>query len=309
MEQPVITMKNIRKSYGSGLGRTPKVAVADLSLELEKGDILGLLGPNGAGKTTTIKVLLGIVFPEGGEGSLLGKPLGDRSAHRRLGFLPEQPYFYGFLNAEKGLELYGKFFGLDGETIRRRTADLLELVGLQADSHLTLDKYSKGMLQRFGIAQALLNDPELVIMDEPSSGLDPVGQKEVQDVLLQLKSEGRTIFLSSHQLSEVESICDSVSIVNLGKAVKEGRLADLLSFEGLTRITLKGEDPSVLNALQPIARNVEQHDGNTILDVESEQIYRALETARGLGMELISAVPYKRSLEELFLETIRGTSD
>ena len=309
MEQPVITMKNIRKSYGSGLGRTPKVAVADLSLELEKGDILGLLGPNGAGKTTTIKVLLGIVFPEGGEGSLLGKPLGDRSAHRRLGFLPEQPYFYGFLNAEKGLELYGKFFGLDGETIRRRTADLLELVGLQADSHLTLDKYSKGMLQRFGIAQALLNDPELVIMDEPSSGLDPVGQKEVRDVLLQLKSEGRTIFLSSHQLSEVESICDSVSIVNLGKAVKEGRLADLLSFEGLTRITLKGEDPSVLNALQPIARNVEQHDGNTILDVESEQIYRALETARGLGMELISAVPYRRSLEEFFLETIRETSD
>ena len=309
MEQPVIAMKNIRKSYRSGLGRTPKVAVADLSLELEKGDIFGLLGPNGAGKTTAIKVLLGIVFPEGGEGSLLGKPLGDRSAHRRLGFLPEQPYFYGFLNAEKGLELYGKFFGLDGKTIRRRTADLLELVGLQADSHLTLDKYSKGMLQRFGIAQALLNDPELVIMDEPSSGLDPVGQKEVRDVLLQLKSEGRTIFLSSHQLSEVESICDSVSIVNLGKAVKEGRLADLLSFEGLTRITLKGEDPSVLNALQPIARNVEQHDGNTILDVESEQIYRALETARGLGMELISAVPYRRSLEEFFLETIRETSD
>jgi len=309
MEQPVITMKNIRKSYRSGLRRTSKAAVADLSLEVEKGDIFGLLGPNGAGKTTTIKVLLGIVFPEGGEGSLLGKPLGDRSAHRRLGFLPEQPYFYGFLNAEKGLELYGKFFGLDGETIRRRTADLLELVGLQADSHLTLDKYSKGMLQRFGIAQALLNDPELVIMDEPSSGLDPVGQKEVQDVLLQLKSEGRTIFLSSHQLSEVESICDSVSIVNLGKAVKEGRLADLLSFEGLTRITLKGEDPSVLNALQPIARNVEQHDGNTILDIESEQIYRALETARGLGMELISAVPYRRSLEEFFLETIRETSD
>jgi ABC-2 type transport system ATP-binding protein len=309
MEQPVITMKNIRKSYRSGLRRTSKAAVADLSLEVEKGDIFGLLGPNGAGKTTTIKVLLGIVFPEGGEGSLLGKPLGDRSAHRRLGFLPEQPYFYGFLNAEKGLELYGKFFGLDGETIRRRTADLLELVGLQADSHLTLDKYSKGMLQRFGIAQALLNDPELVIMDEPSSGLDPVGQKEVQDVLLQLKSEGRTIFLSSHQLSEVESICDSVSIVNLGKAVKEGKLADLLSFEGLTRITLKGEDPSVLNALQPIARNVEQHDGNTILDIESEQIYRALETARGLGMELISAVPYRRSLEEFFLETIRETSD
>jgi ABC-2 type transport system ATP-binding protein len=309
VEQPVVTLKNIKKSYRTGLSFKRNLAVADLSLELQKGEILGLLGPNGAGKTTTIKVLLGIVFPDGGDGSLLGGPLGDRSAHGRLGFLPEQPYFYGFLTAEKGLKLYGKFFGIDGETLKRRSADLLELVGLRAGSHLTLDKYSKGMLQRFGIAQALLNDPELVIMDEPSSGLDPVGQKEVRDILLRLKDEGKTIFLSSHQLSEVENICDSVIIVNSGRTAKQGMLDDLLTVGGLTRITLRGEDPSALDALGPIARNIEQKDGKTVLDVESGDIYPALDAARGTGMELISASPYRRSLEDLFIETVGGTSD
>jgi ABC-2 type transport system ATP-binding protein len=309
MEPPVITLQNIRKTYRSPIKRTRQAAVEDLSLELESGGIFGLLGPNGAGKTTTLKILLGIVLPDGGSGSLLGKPLGDRSAHSRLGFLPEQPYFYGFLNAEKGLGLYGKFFGLDSETIKQRRAELLELVGLQPDSHLTLDKYSKGMLQRFGIAQALLNDPELVIMDEPSSGLDPVGQKEVRDILLRLKEEGRTIFLSSHQLSEVENICDSVSIVDRGRVVRNGRLSDLLATQGQMRVIVRGDDPSVLNKLRTVARNVEQHDGNTILDVETQQTYSAVEAARELGMELISAAPLRRSLEDLFLESIGETSD
>lgn len=308
MEQPVVTLNSIRKSYRTGLRMKRKAAVEDLSLELEKGEIFGLLGPNGAGKTTTIKVLLGIVFPESGEGTLLGKPLGDRSAHRRLGFLPEQPYFYGFLTAEKGLALYGRFFGLDGDELKKRSAGLLDLVGLPADSHLTLDKYSKGMLQRFGIAQALLNDPELVIMDEPSSGLDPVGQKEVRDILLGLKGKGTTIFLSSHQLSEVENICDSVSIVNQGKTAREGRLSDLLAVAGLTRITLRGEDPATLEALESVARDIVQRDGETVADVESPRTYAALETARSLGVEVISVTPLRHSLEDLFLETIRETS-
>jgi ABC-2 type transport system ATP-binding protein len=165
------------------------------------------------------------------------------------------------------------------------------------------------MLQRFGIAQALLNDPELLIMDEPSSGLDPVGQKEVRDILLHLKEKGKTIFLSSHQLSEVENICDSVSIINLGRTVKEGELVDLLAVEGLTRIVLKGGAPGALDRLEPVARDVRQHEDGTILDVENSQTFRALETARGLGMELVSVAPYRRSLEDLFLETIRETSD
>jgi ABC-2 type transport system ATP-binding protein len=308
MEQPVVTLRSIRKSYRTGLRMQRRLAVEDLSLGLEKGEIFGLLGPNGAGKTTTIKVLLGIVFPDSGEGTLLGRPLGDRSAHRRLGFLPEQPYFYGFLTAEKGLALYGRFFGLDGGELKERSARLLDLVGLSSGSHLTLDKYSKGMLQRFGIAQALLNDPELVIMDEPSSGLDPVGQKEVRDILLELKERGTTIFLSSHQLSEVENICDSVSIVNQGRTAREGRLSELLAVAGLTRITLRGEDPAALEALAPFARDIAQRDGETVADVESHRTYDALEKARALGMNIVTVAPLRLSLEDLFLETIRETS-
>jgi ABC-2 type transport system ATP-binding protein len=309
MEEPVIALIDIQKSYRSGLTRTRKMAVENLSLEIEQGGIFGLLGPNGAGKTTTLKVILGLVLPDSGNGSVLGKPLGDSSSHHRLGFLPEQPYFYGFMNAEKGLALYGRLFGLDSATIRSRTSDLLELVGLQHDPHLTLDKYSKGMLQRFGIAQALLNDPELVIMDEPSSGLDPVGQKEVRDVLLHIKEEGRTIFLSSHQLSEVENICDSVSILNHGKVVQEGKLADLLSTEGLMTITVRGDDKSLVNKFLTLARKVEQRDGNTVLEVDNERIHRALEMVQELNLELISAAPQRRSLEDLFLETVRESPD
>jgi ABC-2 type transport system ATP-binding protein len=281
--------------------------VEGLSLEVGYGGIFGLLGPNGAGKTTTLKVMLGIVFAEEGSGTLLGRPLGDRSAHERLGFLPEQPYFYGFLTAEKGLALYGKFFGQDEGALKQKSADLIELVGLPHDSHLTLDKYSKGMLQRFGIAQALLNDPELVILDEPSSGLDPVGQKEVRDILLRLKEDGKTIFLSSHQLSEVENICDAVSIMNAGRSVVEGKLSDLLTVEGLTRIVLSGEDDAARKRLS-FARSIEQGDGITTIEVASGDAYRVLEAASALGMELISAQPYHRSLEDLFLETVKEAS-
>ena len=308
MEKPAVALNNIKKSYRTGLRMKRKMAVEDLSLDVASGDIFGLLGPNGAGKTTTIKVLLGLVFPDEGDGSLLGCPLGDRKAHERLGFLPEQPYFYNFLTAEKGLALYGKFFGLEHRLLAQRTPELLDLVGLRRDSHLTLDKYSKGMLQRFGIAQALLNDPDLVIMDEPSSGLDPLGQKEVRDILLQLRERGKTIFLSSHQLSEVETICSSVSIVNMGRTVKQGRLDDLLAVRGMTRIILKGEDPAALDALIPVASDIEQSDGMTVVDVETDVTFRALETAHGLGMEMISATPLRLSLEELFLETIRETA-
>ncbi|MBK5092189.1 MAG: ABC transporter ATP-binding protein, partial [Actinobacteria bacterium] len=233
MKGSAVALENITKYYRSGFSRERKVAVEGLSLEVKSGEIFGLLGPNGAGKTTTLKILLGVIFANEGSGSVLGVQLGDRASHHRLGFLPEQPYFYGFLTAEKGLDLYGKFFGLNREERASRCATLLDMVGLRRGSHLTLDKYSKGMLQRFGIAQALINDPDLVIMDEPSSGLDPVGQKEVRDMLIRLKEGGTTIFLSSHQLSEVEGICDSVSIINRGRSVREGKLSELLESEGI----------------------------------------------------------------------------
>ncbi|MHB8893814.1 MAG: ABC transporter ATP-binding protein [Candidatus Geothermincolia bacterium] len=306
MGNKAVTLEHIEKTYRISGSRQKKAAVADLCLDVEYGEIFGLLGPNGAGKTTTLKVMLGLVFPQGGTGTLLGKRLGDRAAHNRLGFLPEQSYFYSFLTAEKGLALYGRFFNLDRASQKKKSAELLDLVGLPRDSHLTLDKYSKGMLQRFGIAQALINDPELVILDEPSSGLDPVGQKEVRDILLDLKEQGKTIFLSSHQLSEVENICDSVSIMNGGRSAKEGKLSDLLTAKGLTRIVLRGNEPPAESF--PEAKSVDHDNGLTTLEVESEDTYAALEAARSLGLEIVSVEPFRRSLEDIFLETIQETS-
>lgn len=299
----IVSLGHVKKSYRTGFSRKRKPAVVDISLVVERGEIFGLLGPNGAGKTTTLKILLGLVRPDGGEGSLLGKPLGDKHSHGRLGFLPEQSYFYGFLTAEKALALYGKFFGMDRHALSSKTMELLDLVGLRLDSHLTLDKYSKGMLQRFGIAQALLNDPELVIMDEPSSGLDPVGQKEVRDILLRLKDEGKTIFLSSHQLSEVENICDSVSIVSRGMTVKEGKLSSLLAVEGMSRVTLEGA--GVVEKFENLATRVVERDGKTVIDVESGSVYHVLDASRELGLPLLSVEPYKRSLEDLFMEAVK----
>jgi ABC-2 type transport system ATP-binding protein len=305
MDDLAVCLKNIKKTFKTGASRRRKSAVEDLSLDVSFSEIFGLLGPNGAGKTTTLKVLLGLVFPESGEGEILGHKLGDRRSHEKLGFLPEQSYFYGFLTAEKGLALYGRFFGLRRREIKAKSAELLDLVGLAKDSHLTLDKYSKGMLQRFGIAQALLNDPDLIILDEPSSGLDPVGQKEVRDILLHLKDRGKTIFLSSHQLSEVENICDSVSIVNAGRSVKEGKLDEMLTVEGLTTVVLAGDAPAGSFAA---ARSVSRDEGLTTVKLVSEDTYAALAEAKELGLGLVSAQPAHRSLEDLFLETIKETS-
>ena len=305
MTDTAVALENITKSYRSGFSRERKTAVEGLSLEVKSGEIFGLLGPNGAGKTTTLKILLGVIFPDHGIGWVLGMPLGDRAMHYRLGFLPEQPYFYGFLTAEKGLDLYGKFFGLKREERASRSAKLLDMVGLRRGSHLTLDKYSKGMLQRFGIAQALINDPELVIMDEPSSGLDPVGQKEVRDILVRLKEDGKTIFLSSHQLSEVENICDSVSIVNRGRPVRQGMLSELLAVEGTTKVVLSGAVTAARGRFIALARHVEETNGDTVLEVGSNDVYRVLDLARELGLELVSVEPSRQTLEDLFMEAIR----
>jgi ABC-2 type transport system ATP-binding protein len=305
LDELAVGLENIRKTYRIAGTRKKKTAIEELSLAVPGGEIFGLLGPNGAGKTTTLKILLGLVYADSGTGTLLGRPLGDRSAHASLGFLPEQPYFYNFLTADKGLALYGKFFGMDKKELAERSNYLLDLVGLAGNSHLTLDKFSKGMLQRFGIAQALLNDPDLVILDEPSSGLDPVGQKEIRDILLHVREEGKTIFLSSHQLSEVENVCSSVCIMNAGRSVKEGMLSELLKVEGLTRIVLAGEARS---GSFDFARGVEASEGTTTLEVANAEVYRALEEARKMVLELVSVEPYHLSLEDLFLATIKETA-
>ena len=305
MADPAVILGDIKKSYRSGFSRERKTAVEGLSLEVKSGEIFGLLGPNGAGKTTTLKIILGIIFPDDGGGTVLGRPLGDRASHYRLGFLPEQPYFYSFLTAEKGLDLYGKFFGLNKDERASRSARLMDMVGLRRGSHLTLDKYSKGMLQRFGIAQSLINNPDLVIMDEPSSGLDPVGQKEVRDILIHLKEDGKTIFLSSHQLSEVENICDSVSIVNRGRPVRQGMLSELLAVEGITKVVLSGAATAERVRFTGLARHIKETNGDTELEVDSNDLYRVLDLARELGLEIVSVEPSRQTLEDLFMEAVK----
>jgi ABC-2 type transport system ATP-binding protein len=204
-------------------------ALKNLTLAVEQGEIFGLLGPNGAGKTTTIKILMGIHFATRGQARLFGRPLGDLEVKRRIGFLPENPYFYDYLKGWEFLEFYGRLYDMPHRLLRARIEELLDLVGLSHAANLPLKGYSKGMNQRIGLAQALLNDPRLVILDEPQSGLDPLGRKEVRDIILRLRKEGRTVLFSSHILSDAEMICDRVGILFKGKLINCGSMSELLS--------------------------------------------------------------------------------
>ena len=204
-------------------------ALKDLSMSVEEGQIFGLLGPNGAGKTTTIKILMGIHFATRGKALLMGRPLDDLSVKKQIGFLPENPYFYDYLKGWEFLDYYGQLYDIPKQKRRARIEELLQMVGLSHAANLPLKGYSKGMNQRIGLAQALLNDPRLVFLDEPQSGLDPLGRKEVRDLILKLKDEGRTVMFSSHILSDAEMICDRVGILNKGRLINVGSMNELLS--------------------------------------------------------------------------------
>src|SRR5438876_4869734 len=222
----------LTKDYAVGFWRKrPYRALDRLSLEVEGGDVFGFLGPNGAGKTTTLKLLVQLVFPTSGRAELLGKPVGDLSVKRRIGYLPEHPYFYDHLTAEELLKYFAGLFGYRGADRRSRVERLLDEVGIGAERKLQLRKFSKGMLQRIGIAQALINDPELVIFDEPMSGLDPLGRREVRSLILRLRDRGCTVFFSSHVLSDAEALCSRVAILAKGRLVASGRLSEMLAFD------------------------------------------------------------------------------
>src|SRR5215470_12104016 len=223
---------DLTKDYAVGFWRPrPYRALDRLTLEVEPGEIFGFLGPNGAGKTTTLKLLMQLVYPTSGRAELLGKPIGDPSAKRRIGYLPENPYFYDHLTAEELLSYFAGLFGYDGAERRRRVARLLDEVGIGAERRLQLRRFSKGMLQRVGIAQALINDPELVIFDEPMSGLDPLGRREVRSLILRLRDRGCTVFFSSHVLSDAEALCSRVAILAQGRLVAAGSLHEMVSLE------------------------------------------------------------------------------
>src|SRR5437868_2181516 len=224
----VVETRNLTKVYRDFWGRRKKVALNALGLKINKGEIFGLLGPNGSGKTTTIKLLLGLLFPTSGDAFVFGEPAAKVEKNERIGYLPEESYLYRFLNAEETLDFYGRLFDIDPEVRRKRAAELIETVGLGADKKRILKEYSKGMRQRIGLAQALINDPELVILDEPTSGLDPLGTRWMKDLILDLRRKGKTVIMCSHRLDDVQDVCDRIAILHDGQLQELGRVDTLL---------------------------------------------------------------------------------
>jgi ABC-2 type transport system ATP-binding protein len=281
--QPVVT-EGLSKVYTDFWGRRKVHALVDLNLKLERGEIFGLLGPNGSGKSTTIKLLLGLIFPSAGRAEVLGLKPGSPAVNQRIGYLPEESYLHRFLTGEETVDFYGRLFGLGHKERRRRTGELLDLVGLDRRARARqLREYSKGMSRRIGLAQALINDPELLLLDEPTSGLDPIGTREMKDLILRLKSEGKTILLSSHLLGDVQDVCDRIGILARGELRKMGRVRDLLLVRDMFQLQATGVSPQARDAI--------------------------LAAARSAGVTIVSAEPPTTTLEDLFLKVVRADAE
>ncbi|WP_439626583.1 ABC transporter ATP-binding protein [Gemmata sp.] len=252
----VVKTQSLTKVYRDFWGRKKKTALNALDLTIHKGEIFGLLGPNGSGKTTTIKLLLGLLFPTGGDAFVFGEPAAKVEKNERIGYLPEESYLYRFLNAEETLDFYGRLFNIDPDTRRRRAAELIDMVGLSADKKRILKEYSKGMRQRIGLAQALINDPELVILDEPTSGLDPLGTRWMKDLILDLRKKGKTVLMCSHRLDDVQDVCDRIAILYNGDLQTLGKVSTLL--EDAVRLEVRAnkvkESPELRADLEAVFR-------------------------------------------------------
>ena len=303
-----IRTEGLAKTFRVGFWGRRVRAVESLTFDVRTGEIFGLLGPNGAGKTTTIKLLLGFVRPTVGRAFVAGAPAGSLAARRRLGYLPENPALYEFLRGDEYLGFAGRLAGLSARDARAHAARLIERVGLAGRADRRIRKFSKGMIQRLALAQALIGDPETVILDEPMSGLDPIGRKDVRDIILQLRKEGRTVLFSTHILSDVEAICDRVGIMVEGRLTDVGALADLVA-PGVRAVELVVESlPKELSdRLAAGGAAVLQRDRATVLTFGAEAAAReALQAALAAGATVVSFTPHRRSLEELFVERARG---
>lgn len=257
----VVETRNLTKIFRDFWGRQKVRALNALDLEVRKGEVFGLLGPNGSGKSTTIKLLLGLLFPTSGEALVFGQPSTDVSKNEKIGFLPEESYLYKFLNAEETLDFYGRLFDMDSFTRKGRCDALIELVGLDWARHRQLKEYSKGMTRRIGLAQALINDPELVVLDEPTTGLDPIGTREMKDLILKLRDEGKTVLMCSHLLADVQDVCDRIAILYQGELKEMGRVDSLLEVNDVTQMRATGLTDE---AQEEILAVVEKHGGKVI---------------------------------------------
>ncbi|HEY0348924.1 MAG TPA: ABC transporter ATP-binding protein [Pyrinomonadaceae bacterium] len=302
---PIIEINNLTKDYEVGFWRKRKVRALDgLSLTVEPHQIFGFLGANGAGKTTTLKLLMRLIFPTNGSVRILDRDISDVSMHARIGYLPESPYFYDYLTAREFLNYCGELFGLNRNVRQARSEELLARVNLDRKSwDRQLRKFSKGMLQRVGLAQALVNDPEIVFLDEPMSGLDPVGRREVRDLILALRSEGKTVFMCSHILSDIEVLCDSVAILKGGSVARSGSLEELRAQATNTiEIVATGADASALTQALSIHAEVTTTPSGIRIEVADEKdVDGVIAAVRKQNGKLVSVQPVRQSLEDLFM--------
>lgn len=275
----IIETRNLGKIYRDFWGRPKVQALEALDIEVRRGEIFGLLGPNGSGKSTTIKLIQGLLFPSSGRAFVFGKDARDVSKNERIGYLPEESYLYKFLNAEETLDFYGRLFDMPADVRKQRTDELIQMVGLKGARRQQLREYSKGMTRRIGLAQALINQPDLLILDEPTSGLDPIGSREMKDLILRLRDEGKTILMCSHQLADVQDVCDRIAILHRGRLRELGRVNDLLKVRGVTEVHAKG----VSAATQTKIAELIKADGGEVLSMDNPTT----------------------TMEELFLEIVR----
>jgi ABC-2 type transport system ATP-binding protein len=308
---PALQTFDLTKDFAVGFWRKrPYRALDRLTLDVASGEVFGFLGPNGAGKTTTLKLLMQLVYPTAGRAEILGRPLGDIGVKRRIGFLPENPYFYDYLTAEELLTYIAALFGYRGADRRARASRLLDEVGIGAERRLQLRKFSKGMVQRVGIAQALVNDPELVIFDEPMSGLDPLGRRDVRALILRLRDRGCTVFFSSHVLSDAEALCSRVAILAKGKLVAAGRIADMVPFRarGWELIVSGASDQAIAALGARVRRAVRIDQGHYMLELPLESPPdRLLAEITAGGAQLVSLNPIRETLEDFFVRQVEGS--
>ena len=283
MTTPAVRIENLTKIFPVPLRRQRVTAVRDLSFEVRPGEVYGLLGPNGSGKSTTLKILLGLVTPNQGRAMIFGQDSRDYHSRRDVGFLPENPYFYKFLTAAETLRFYGKVCGMGGTSLNKRIDELIHLVGLEDARDRRIGGFSKGMLQRIGLAQALIQDPRLVVLDEPTAGVDPAGSHQIRDLILDLKKRGKTVLLTSHLLEQVQEICDRVGIMARGEMIREGALADLVSVKNQTEFVIENATPEIRSQIERLLQNS--------------------------PAKLLSTRQPQRSLESVFLELTAPSAD